>query len=319
MGNYLTRGAAAAPHESDAAPHPDLISLTVDPEPAYYPHVAMTSLVDLPPEILLEILSYNAAAHDRHPLPTHPLNALALTNKHLNRVVEEYCRNRLKKYTKFTPPKGRAFSCRKKWLGETCQFCKRKSARRAVFADSLTCCRMCDKQYFPKMTMTEAHRSYSLSKLDLFTPNSLHPHLPPLTTGIYTVGGSPAIMILESDVVQRQAHILSLLRPEFQQRMPRRTAAHARIINHMGVWYCPRSGWCRSPRLSAAALEKAAKSMQTEEGRRDYVKKALAKEWEMMGRAAGGWSADEPLEVESEVDEADDFRQLMLAEWEYLN
>lgn len=114
-------------------------------------HVNMTRIVDLPLEILLEILTYNAIAQNRLPVPLHPLNALALTNKHLHTVVEEYCRNRLKKYANFTPPKSKTFSCRKKWLAETCQFCKRKSQRRAILYASLTCCRMCDKQYFPKM------------------------------------------------------------------------------------------------------------------------------------------------------------------------
>jgi hypothetical protein len=112
----------------------------------------MTRIVDLPLEILLEILSYNTIAQNRLPTPLHPLNAVASTNKHLYSVVEEYSRGLLKRYTNFTPPKSsKTFSCRKKWLAEICQFCKRKSQRRAILYAGLTVCRLCDKQYFPKM------------------------------------------------------------------------------------------------------------------------------------------------------------------------
>jgi hypothetical protein len=121
----------------------------------------MTKIVDLPLEILLEICAHS----NRLPTPLHPLNALALTNKHFYTVVEEYCRNQLKKHANFTPPRSKTFRCRKKWLSETCQFCFRKSQRRAMLYPSLTCCRDCDKQYFPKMvtpplptSCTQVHR-----------------------------------------------------------------------------------------------------------------------------------------------------------------
>ncbi|KAH3958933.1 hypothetical protein HBI81_150480 [Parastagonospora nodorum] len=278
----------------------------------------MPRLVDLPLEILLEILSYNALTQSRLPTAPHPLNALALTNKHLHTVVEEYCRNRLKKYANFTPPRSRAFSCRRRWLGETCQFCKRKSMRRAILYGSLTCCRMCDKQYFPKMTMTQAHKAHSLSKLDLFTPNALHPELPPLTSGLYTVMGTPAIMLLEADVRAREAHIKARLGAKADKSMRRRPAAHDRIVNHMGLHYSPNRGWSRAPSMSSAALEKAAKSMQTEEGRREYVRKALAKEWEALGQGGGKGTQGEPLEIEDE-DEDEEVEELMYAAagWEY--
>jgi hypothetical protein len=112
----------------------------------------MCKLDALPPEILLEILSYTGLAQHRCPLPIHPLNALAGSNKHLNAIVEEYTRNLLKRHANFVPPRtSRTFSCRRKWLAETCQFCRRKSQRRAILYPTLTCCRLCDKQYFPKM------------------------------------------------------------------------------------------------------------------------------------------------------------------------
>lgn len=112
----------------------------------------MSTLDSLPPEILLEILDYNAIVHNRCPTPIHPLNAIASTNKHLYAVVEEYARGNLKQHTGFTPPRiSKTFCCRKKWLGEMCQFCKRKSTRRAIFYGALICCRLCDKQKFTKM------------------------------------------------------------------------------------------------------------------------------------------------------------------------
>lgn len=112
----------------------------------------MPKLDDLPLEIVLEILSYNTISHNRNPTPIHPLNALASANKHLYTFVEEYTRGVLKQHANFTPPKfSKTFSCRKKWLAEYCQFCKRKSTRRACFYISVTCCRICDKQFYPKI------------------------------------------------------------------------------------------------------------------------------------------------------------------------
>jgi hypothetical protein len=282
----------------------------------------MTKVVDLPLEILLEILSYNTIAQNRLPTPVHPLNALASTNKHLYSVVEEYTRGLLKRCTNFTPPKSsKTFSCRKKWLAETCQFCKRKSQRRAILYAGLTVCRLCDKQYFPKMvhiplatctsyccirahilqTMTQASKTHFLSKFDLFTPNVLHPLLPLLTTGLYTVMGSAATMILERDVLARKAHIRALLGPCVDgEDMHKRPAAHDRIAAHLGLYYCPsRGGWRQAPTMSPAALEKAAKSMQSLEGREEYARKALVKEWEAMGQDVESRGIrDNPVELE---------------------
>jgi hypothetical protein len=147
--------------------------------------------------------------------------------------------------------------------------------------------------------MTQASKFHALSKLDLFTPNALHPELPPLTTGIYTVMGSAATMILEADVLARKAHIRALLGPKgTDEDMHRRPAAHERIINHLGLYFCPSRGeWRKAPRMSPAALEKAAKSMKSEEGRMEYVKTALNKEWAAMGLGSGGTKHD-PIELD---------------------
>lgn len=82
--------------------------------------------------------------------------------------------------------------------------------------------------------------------------------------------------------------------------MHKRPAAHDRIVAHLGLYYCPsRGGWRRAPDMSLAALEKAAKSMKTEEGRTAYVTKALAREWEAMGQDFGReGSEDDSVELE---------------------
>jgi hypothetical protein len=158
--------------------------------------------------------------------------------------------------------------------------------------------------------MTAAMKDHGLSKLDLFTPNALHLGLPPLTTGFYTTMGSAATMILERDVLSRKAHILRLLGPivgakaKGEGYLHRRTAAHERIISHMGLYYSCGSGggsreggWRRAPTLTDAALEKAAKSMQTAEGRREYVRKGLQKEWEALGMKTGT-AVDDAVELD---------------------
>jgi hypothetical protein len=98
-------------------------------------------------------------------------------------------------------------------------------------------------------------------------------------------------MILERDVLARKAHIQALLGPKGTDAdMHRRPATHDRIISHLCLYYCPSRGWRRAPALSPAAMDKAVKSMRSEEGRRDYVRKALNKEWEAMGIGSGSSS-----------------------------
>jgi hypothetical protein len=116
------------------------------------PTRTMSTLDDLPPEILFEVLHYTTITYNRCPTPPHPLNAVASTSKHLHAIVEEHTRGLLKQHAHFTPPRNsKTFSCRKKWLAETCQFCRRKSQRRAILYRGITCCRLCDKQKYPKM------------------------------------------------------------------------------------------------------------------------------------------------------------------------
>lgn len=140
-------------------------------------------------------------------------------------------------------------------------------------------------------TMTQALKAHHLSKLDLFTPNALHPNLEPLTSGLLPVMGSTATMILETDVLARKAHIRRLLGPSANgsdEDMYRRPAAHDRIVTHLGLYFCPaRGGWRKAPPASPAAMDKAVKSMKSEEGRREYVRINLEREWAAMGMGSG--------------------------------
>lgn len=128
----------------------------------------MTCLDTLPPEILFQILSYTEPICSLN-LKSYPLNALAETNKQLNAIVEEYARNLLKRYVDIVPPRNsKVFTCRRKWLGELCHFCKKNSKRRACFYRTLTCCHTCDRREFAKMvrhtfTFTTAFDAVSLS------------------------------------------------------------------------------------------------------------------------------------------------------------
>lgn len=286
----------------------------------------MSRLEDLPPELLFEILVYITASQNRCPSPLPPLNCLAATNKQLHAIVEEYARLQLKKITTLNPIRPhKKYGYRMRFLGETCQFCKRKSQRRATFYPTFTCCRLCDKQYFPKMvrvphshekspgrtvrdtnslvlqTMTQAIKEHDLSKLDLFTPNPLHTHLPPLTTGAYSVGGDVATMILNADVFARKAYIAGLLGAQAgdEKYMRCRVHAHDRIIAHMGLYFHTGNGeWRKAPGLSEKAFEKATKSMRTEERRREYVKNGLEREWAAMG--LGGEGDQSGMEVDGQ-------------------
>ncbi|KAF2638081.1 hypothetical protein P280DRAFT_383709, partial [Massarina eburnea CBS 473.64] len=177
------------------------------------------TLDSLPPEILFNILSYTSP-HSTSLFPKHPLYTTAATSKHLCGIVEEYCRGLLKLHTNISPPKNPktgAFVCRRKWfrwLKETCQVCGRASKRKAILDAGMTCCKKCDDKNFPKMTQTDAIQKHGLSKLDLFTPNVLHPTLHPLSLGTYMLGPAEITMISKSSVVERKEYVHGLLSGE---------------------------------------------------------------------------------------------------------
>jgi hypothetical protein len=130
--------------------------------------------------------------------------------------------------------------------------------------------------------MTHASTTYHLSKLDLFTPSPLHPHLPPLTVGTYPVSGGIAIMLSTPDVIARRDYIAGLLGDK--PLLNTRPAAHERIIKHLNITYVANfEDWASLGEL----IRDTPKSMRTKETRRAYVKKALRKEWENMGMCNG--------------------------------
>lgn len=100
--------------------------------------------------------------------------------------------------------------------------------------------------------MTGAANKYCLSKLDLFTPNILHPDLPSLLHGHATVLGGDSTMILESDVIARRDYILQLLRnhsSDAEHLRRNRVVRHGRVIKTLGAIWNPRRGrWSRDPR-----------------------------------------------------------------------
>ncbi|KAF1364723.1 hypothetical protein EJ07DRAFT_59028, partial [Lizonia empirigonia] len=153
----------------------------------------MPTLDTLPLEILFQIFNFISGAHNPSSLPFHPLNSLAAASKHLDSAVEEYARALLKQHANYAPQKrSKTYTSRRKWLAETCQICYKKSKRRSTLWKNLTCCLVCDKFQFPKVTMTNAIKQYELSKLDIFTPNQLYPTLPPLAHSEYSVMGGLA-------------------------------------------------------------------------------------------------------------------------------
>ena len=134
--------------------------------------------------------------------------------------------------------------------------------------------------------MTQASQQTHLSKLDLFTPSPLHPHLPPLATGTYPVLGGVATMLSTPDVLARSAYIRSLLGDKAHDDgfMRVRPATHDRIIKHLNIEYYDGRGWLEmQERGEQEGEKKAPKSMATRESRRAYAEKGLRKEWEALG------------------------------------
>ncbi|KAF2131487.1 hypothetical protein P153DRAFT_365069 [Dothidotthia symphoricarpi CBS 119687] len=264
----------------------------------------MTNLTTLPPEILFTILSFaSPSGVTTAKAPVHPFNTIAATNKYLYTIVEEYTRGLLKQHTGFTPPKSsKTFTCRKKWVEGTCQVCKKSSKRRATLNRVFTCCRTCDRKCFPKLTMTQAREIHNLSKLDLFTPNRLHPSLPPLAVGEVASMGGTATMISEADIITRRELIHSRLgevNSTDAVYLRRRCAAHERLIAHMDILYnCRYRTWAAARRFvkkDSGEESTRCKSMLTKESREEYVEKGLWKEWAAM--RMGGSSEEDAVDI----------------------
>ena len=89
--------------------------------------------------------------------------------------------------------------------------------------------------------MTEATRDHLLSALDLFTPNFLHPTLPPLRVGIYKCMGADTTMLSTPDVLARKDLIHSMIRKAGEEvteaLLKRRCSSHKRLMGHLHVTY----------------------------------------------------------------------------------
>jgi hypothetical protein len=160
--------------------------------------------------------------------------------------------------------------------------------------------------------MTEATK-HGLSKFDLFTPNRLHPTLPPLLVGLYTCMGSYSTMLSTSSVLARKKHIHGLLPAHLANddvSLRRRVAAHERLITHMEVGYRATPGQGKTyweetgppyPGFYDAQErlgKKLPKSMKTREAREAYVKNELAYNWAILGMGDMGASKEEAIEIE---------------------
>ncbi|KAH6615017.1 hypothetical protein C7974DRAFT_379905 [Boeremia exigua] len=259
----------------------------------------MSALDTLPLEILFRVFDFIASPHGSISSKFHPLNSLAAASKHFDSAGEEYTRALLKRHANFEPRKrSKKYTSRKKWLAETCQLCYKKSKRRSTLWGYLTCCLACDKKHFPKVTMTNAINQYSLSKLDIFTPNDLHPALPSLAHGEYPVMGAVAIMIYEPDLASRRDDIHSQLRSVdmTEEQLRKRVRRHNKLIAHMEVTYDPVSKfWYRASKSQKNGQKPAKGSMQTAESRDKFVRIGLADERAAMHTQ--GASEETPIEL----------------------
>ena len=135
---------------------------------------------------------------------------------------------------------------------------------------------------------------HHLSKLDLFTPNALHPNLPPLTVGEYVCSGIDTTMISEPDVLARKEYIQGMLLDSTTRAMRRRVLAHTLLLKHMNPTIP--AGYGRWVRVNEGVKEDArTESLRTPQSRAEYVSKTLKKEWAAMG--ASGYSTDTAIEV----------------------
>jgi hypothetical protein len=89
--------------------------------------------------------------------------------------------------------------------------------------------------------MTEAVANHLLSPLDLFTPNFLHPTLPPLTVGTYVCYSVNTTMISTPDVMARKDLIHSMITSAGEEvtteLCKRRCSSLARLMADLDVMH----------------------------------------------------------------------------------
>jgi hypothetical protein len=205
--------------------------------------MSATTLNTLSPELVFGILSHLEDATVTkiiNPIAdeNHPFFNIAATSKYLAAQVEEHCRHSLVLKgcsTRVTKKTAKNPALRKKWIEYVknhCHYCGVKSVHKAIMKPHIICCAKCDKIHYPKMTMTAAFATTCLSKLDLFTPNVLHPRLPTLRTTTYTCMGAPTTVIMTEDVKAR-AEIVGKLMPYLKHSAASRRRRHDRAMGMM--------------------------------------------------------------------------------------
>lgn len=133
------------------------------------------TLESLPLDVSYNILSY-LYAETRN--SSHPYLALSAVCKNLNGLVETYSSHILttRLVNKSVPVPSAKPTARQRLLRHVwchCEFCGKKTTRRATMANFLACCKACDKQEWDeKITMTDAMKRSSSSSVhqELYSP-----------------------------------------------------------------------------------------------------------------------------------------------------
>jgi hypothetical protein len=144
--------------------------------------------------------------------------------------------------------------------------------------------------------MSAAITQHGLTKLDLFTPNALHPNLPSLTVGEYICSGIDTTMISEPDVLARKELIHGMLSDSTKKALTKRSNKHIVLLQHMDPTIPAGSGrWSRT-RQGHVIKNCMLESMRTPESRGEFVKDKLREEWAAMG--IKGSSIDDAVELD---------------------
>jgi hypothetical protein len=144
--------------------------------------------------------------------------------------------------------------------------------------------------------MSAAVSQHGLTKLDLFTPNALHPNLPSLTVGNYICSGIDTTMISEPDVLARKELIHGMLLDSTKKALARRINQHIVLLRHMDPTIPAGFGrWARGVRGDVVG-DCARELLRTPESRREFVRNKLREEWAAMGLK--GSSTDDAIELD---------------------
>jgi hypothetical protein len=144
--------------------------------------------------------------------------------------------------------------------------------------------------------MSAAITQHNLTKLDLFTPNALHPKLPPLTVGEYVCNGVDTTMISEPDVLARKELIHRMLRDSTKKALKKRNTQHTMLLRHMDPTIPHGEGrWARGLRGDVTGCC-AWESLRTPESRQIFVREKLKEEWATLWVKGG--STDDAIELD---------------------